>query len=126
MTPFEAVVVALAVYRLTRLVTEDTILEPIRDRILARFPAYDTEYQDDPGVESPTNAYGRALFESAPGRYYPVDASWLGTLISCAWCSSIWLAGLVTVAWYYLPAVTWWLVLPLAFSTIAGVIAAKT
>lgn len=126
MTPFEAVVIALAVYRITRLVTDDTILEPIRERVLARFPAYDTEYADDPGVESPTNAYGRALFESAPGRYFPVEASWFGTLISCSWCASVWVAALVTAAWYWLPTATWWVALPLAFSAIAALIADKT
>lgn len=32
---------ALAVYRITRLVTEDTITEPLRTRVFARWPIHD-------------------------------------------------------------------------------------
>jgi hypothetical protein len=57
MTAFWFIVVALATYRLTRLVTADKITEPIR-------------------------------------RFVEVRSQWLGYLVTCDWCLSIWVAPL--------------------------------
>lgn len=54
---------ALAVARLTGLVTADTITEPVRDRIIG--------WLDD-----------------SPGS----SGQWFATLITCPWCASIWLS----------------------------------
>lgn len=37
-TPYEAIILALAVYRLSRLFTTDQIMEPLRNLIWKRFP----------------------------------------------------------------------------------------
>lgn len=74
--------VTVASYRLTRLVAVDTFppVQWVRDRLTG----------DDPLVTR--------------WRWVP---SWLSKLVSCVWCSSVWVAGGVTLA------TTIWLGLPL-------------
>jgi len=55
-------IVALATYRLTRLVTADKITEALRSRAFRR------------------------------------QSNWLGYLVTCDWCLSVWVAPLPTVA----------------------------
>lgn len=73
--PVGPVVGALAVARLTSLITEDEITEPIRSRV--------TEWSD------------RYPEGSVPDR--------LGYLVSCQRCVSVWAAGGVLVASYFRP-----------------------
>lgn len=78
---------ALACYRVTRLVVTDELTQPLRDRVLRRWP--------------PTN---RPLlgFDGQPrpdtGRLAP---SWQVTLVNCSWCVGVWtsLAGVALLHW---------------------------
>ena len=124
-----AVVAPLAVFRLTILVTEDKITEPLRNRILERWPAEDTAFavgavfvnQDD----TPETAYGRLLYSE--GEYwYAEKAHWFGTLITCPWCASVWIATATTIALWFFPAVAFWLLVPFALSAVASVLAEHT
>ena len=86
---------ALAAYRLTRLVTADTITEPPRDQLVKW-------------------AYGHA---GVADRKHP-DVSWselamaddeapkLATLVTCRWCTGVYVAIGVTVARRVAPR--WW------------------
>lgn len=89
------VVYALAVCRLTGLITTDAITARPRDAITARL--------DNQRVD-------------------PDDHHWLTTLITCSWCASIWLAAVVApLAWWY--GTHLWLLIPaigLSFSFAAG------
>ncbi len=88
------VVYALAVARLTGLVTTDEITQPIRGSVLTRL-------------------------DRLPRARY-----WIETLITCQWCASIWVAAPVaplvvwhpTSAWLFVPAVA------LAMSQVTGML----
>ena len=69
---------SLATYRLTRLVVHDTFppIAWVRDRITG----------DDPAV----------------GRWRGVP-NWVGALVSCTWCSSVWVSfGVTALAWVWI------------------------
>jgi hypothetical protein len=62
MKTIDYIIMALAVFRITRLVTTDVVLNKVRDKIWKKFPP------EDEGI---------------------------GYLITCDWCSSIWVSTLV-------------------------------
>lgn len=74
--PLSFVVLALAVYRVARLIAADTITESIREAIDDRATSND----------------GRDRSERAELAWW-----WLGALVGCQWCVSIW-AGLPMAA----------------------------
>lgn len=84
-------ILALAVYRLSRLVVEDTIFEGIRDKIWSKYP----------------------------------PSTKLGYLLTCYWCTSIWVASILTICYTMVPTVTVFICLPFALSAVAGLIAAR-
>lgn len=95
MAPVLLLVYALAVARVTGLVVADTITEPLRDRIIAH-------------LDDRPHTLGNAI----------------ATLITCPWCSSIWLSFIAApLVWFWgdspvmlVPA------LALAFSQVAGML----
>lgn len=105
MTWLVLVVTALAVFRLTRLVTSDTITEPLRARVL----------------NGPTT-YSRAQRKPSAARVRLYD------FITCAWCVSMWIAALAVVELQYRWA--WWAIFPfyvvLALSAVAGYLSAHS
>jgi hypothetical protein len=89
----QLLVYALAVTRLTGLVTADTITEPVRDRI--------TLWLDD-----------------TPGS----SGQWFSSLITCPWCASIWLSFIASsLIWFWGDwPVMLVAAIALAFSQVAG------
>jgi len=81
------VILALAVYRLTRLITTDVILNKYREKIWNK---------------------------------YPIEKEGIGYLITCDWCTSIWVSSLVVAMYTIAPdiAIAVWGVF--ALSAIAG------
>ena len=81
------VILALAVYRLTRLITTDVILNKYREKIWNK---------------------------------YPIEKEGIGYLITCDWCTSIWVSSLVVVMYTIAPdiAIAVWGVF--ALSAVAG------
>ena len=81
------VILALAVYRLTRLVTTDVIFNKYREKIWAK---------------------------------YPIEKEGIGYLITCDWCTSIWVSSLVVCMYKIAPdiAIAVWGVF--ALSAVAG------
>jgi hypothetical protein len=90
MTPLEFVVLALACYRLTRLVLEDEIVAPLRERIWRR--------------------------------YSPTSGNNIGYLITCPWCTSIWVGSLLVVMYKIAPEPAFYVSCAFALSAIAGLI----
>lgn len=83
------IVDAVAVYRLTRLVTADSIAEPIRDQVVRLGYAWADRPLPD--------ASDRELAEAAMD---DPDHPKLVELASCRWCASFWLAvAVVFVRW---------------------------
>lgn len=89
----EFVTDALATFRLTRLVVDDEITQPLRDRVFAR--------------------------------HDPDEGSRVGYLISCPFCSAVWLAAGVVAARAVAPR-SWRRVSEaLALAALAGEVAAR-
>jgi hypothetical protein len=89
-TLVEFLVLGLATYRLTRLITTDNITEPIRERIWDKYPPQSTR---------------------------------LGYLITCDWCSSIWVASIVIPSAMIIPVLVY-VYAVFAVSAIAGLLTA--
>ena len=112
--PVLLIVDALAIFRLSRLVTSDTILDRPRTWLLRRWPGADTEFYDSETerIEGDGAAYtivrGRPVApipESNPRLWVVVQPHWLGSLAECVWCVSVWIAVVVVAlrAWW-----DWW------------------
>lgn len=101
---------ALAVYRLTRLVVEDVLTEPLREKIIGA--AYRVRYGPGHGIE-----------DHHAGR---LDEPKIATLITCPWCASVWVAAGVVVVRRVAPTVWSPVARLLAFSAAAGMIAVRT
>lgn len=78
---------ALAAYRLTRLVTADTIAEPVRGAVVAY------AYEREAGGVEPGD--GETWTETAINDPTPPK---LAELVTCRWCAGFWIAVLVVVA----------------------------
>lgn len=96
MTPTDFAVDALAAYRLTRLVTTDTITAPLRER--ARW----------------WSTTGSPAVQPLPGETSP--RPWVEELLGCSWCIGVWAAFAVRV----LPR---WVRRSLACAAAAGILA---
>lgn len=90
--PFQFIILALAIYRVTRLVTTDTIFNSLREKIWNKFPPHRVN---------------------------------LGYLITCDWCTSIWVAAIFITLYLLLPSIVFVVSLVLATSAVAGIIAAR-
>lgn len=100
-----------AITRLTRLLTEDVILQPLRRFIIRHRP-------QPPGPEMETVFNGgqgddRYITRpKVPAKDQPHKEDWLVYLVHCRWCASIWIAGAVTAVVYNFPH-AWWVQIPL-------------
>lgn len=113
MTATLFVVVALAAYRLTRLVRNDLLFASWRHRWYRRFPP-NAHYQ------AMVNQPGRGWVQS-PNPIRPIHP--LGQLIDCAWCCGFWItAALVAVTAQFVSVPQPALVV-LAVSTAVGFVA---
>lgn len=85
------VLLGLAAARVTVLLVEDTILQPLRNKIYLRFPPKDAPNW---GFE-----YQRM---DTDGQYLPMgvirDWSMFGELLSCGRCTSVWVTGALFIA----------------------------
>lgn len=87
------VILALAVARISRLITEDTLTQPIRDWIMTK---------------------------EAGWKQGKVGAVSLTTLINCHWCAGIWVtAGVIGLSWVDW---LWWLWTGLAVAQVAAMV----
>lgn len=84
----ELLLEALGVYRLTRLVTKDTITQPIRARIVRfAYQLRDGETERD----IPLAAWDRMVEDDD-------DPPKLAVLVTCRWCAGFWIAMLAVIA----------------------------
>lgn len=102
MKPLELAVDALAVHRLARLVTADTITQPIRAEIIHH------AYLAARRVEFPTPnqlaGMSDAELDQLP-EVDPADPPKLAAFIRCYWCTGLWISGFVVAARRYCPRV---------------------
>lgn len=96
------VIDALATARLTRLITRDSITEPLRD-------------------EWVMEAYERAGREAPEfGTVFDEDPPMAATFITCPWCVSVWVGVGVVAARRFAPALWGPIARALALSQVAG------
>ena len=121
---------ALAVYRLTRLITVDGFppIRRAREWVLRRWPSEDTELAESEMVEATSITAAEWVEIERPAetaawnwerRWVALSPHWLGELVTCAWCVSVYAAGLVVAA-RALVSVWGYVSLALAFSAVAG------
>lgn len=84
-------VIVLGTARITRLITTDTIAEPLIDRLVF-------------GI----------------GRRNPTAGEWVNSLLTCPWCIGWWLSVAVVLTYAQTPTVTTWLLAPWALSYAVG------
>lgn len=118
MTFVEFLILTLAVFRLARLVIEDTITEPLRTWILSRWPGADVKYDEGDVVRGGTIRVGTDLYAAEPTK----TGDKIAKLLSCYWCLSSWLAGLVVLFYWRWREVGFWLLLVAAVSGLASII----
>lgn len=107
---------ALAAYRLTRLVTADTIAAPIRDRwVEASYVAQGRAEQHRPHPEVPGAWSEEAMADEDPPK--------LAELVVCRWCAGMWVSLGVVAARRTLPRAWGPLATALAFSAGAALLA---
>ena len=106
------IVYLLAAYRLTLLIVRDSIFNAVRDFIRDR--GYVTERMTRVNGEVETRL--RAI-----NRFW----SWLHDLISCEWCTSIWVATVVVVLQHFQQSWFQYVCFALALSSVSGMLSEK-
>ena len=115
---------ALFTYRLTRLIVADSITEPIRNRILSRWPSDDTLFTDEWVTDTsgePQTLSGAAVVWADVG-WAPMKPSRWGELVTCAWCASVYVGALVVLGVVFLPGWFEYVMLAGAVSAITGLL----
>ena len=118
---------ALAVHRITRLISADTIpiIRKPREWLLRRWPSEDTVFmpsevtvpEHDPAYVDGTTT---VVFQDGD-EWFAIRPHWLGDLVTCAWCVSMYVAPVVIAADYFWD---WWpwVAISLAYSTVTGLL----
>jgi hypothetical protein len=109
------IVDALACYRLTRLVTRDTLTEPAR-RVWVE-SVYSGAGRMLPAVASQDGVTSGEIVSAT------VDPPTLATLATCDWCASVWIAAGALAIRRFVPKVWEPLAELLAMSAVAGLLA---
>lgn len=99
------VLIALATYRLTHLVVFDKVFEPIRNLFVRRMVR---QYDGKPLI----------LYTLQGGRL----RRFVGKIMNCPWCASVWIAALLTTLYVYGPRGIIWIYLFLAAAAITGIV----
>lgn len=138
LTPWLWALDALAVWRLTWLITSDAFppIAAARDWVLRRWPGPDSEYapsevvtdehgpRDDYGdpITGKLRETGIAVAKDRDGKWVALRRRSLGYLVSCAWCVSVWIAGGAVAARELEPTAWTVLALVMSFSAIASLL----
>lgn len=118
MTLVEFLVLTLAVFRLARLVIEDTITEPIRTAIMSHWPGKDVKYEEGDKVRGGTFRIGADLYAAEP----TAAGDKIAKLLSCYWCAVPYLAAVTVVLFWRFPGPVFWLAAVAAISGAASII----
>lgn len=119
--PLLLLLMALTVYRLTRLVVRDKLTEPIRKPLEGWVKAGENgnrqrrrSIASPPGYEYVTEWHVATLFERTRAEF--------AFLILCPWCLSVWIACGVALAWLIGPDVTQTFCAITATAAVAGLL----
>lgn len=130
--PLVLLIDLLAVYRLTRLITKDTLLQEIRWWILQRWPNEGTEFPanivTDINKANGALANGLPVFrstkedEDGDSIWLPLRTYKITELLECPWCASYWVAAIVVALRTFIPTPWGYVAVTLAFSALVGLI----
>lgn len=111
-------VYALAVFSITRLITYDSLIEGWREWFFTHWP--------HEGFQTNTRPKRGRFITTSNGGYYVNVGTKLGELIHCPWCTGFWVALGLYAAFVAWPIGTTFVLVPLAFRVVAGVLMAWT
>lgn len=103
---FEFIILALACFRMTRLIVFDKITEFIRT------PFFDEVEEENENGQ--TEIY--FMPKSTPLKKF------MGTLLSCYWCTGVWVAAGLTAGYYLLPTIMSPIILVFAIAGLAAIV----
>lgn len=106
MTWLVLVVLGLGTYRVTRLITTDTVTAPLRYALARRFPG-----GTRPLVRPET---GKDIPETGEVHFH-----WVVELIYCDWCVSVWVAAVLVLAAHFTGLIGPWRWAGLAWPAVA-------
>lgn len=109
------IIMALAVYSITRLITKDSIVDRQRDWFIERFPyeGYTTRNRPNPK---------RCEFIVTGDHYYVTVGNRWGELVTCPWCMGFWVSVAVFGAFCFWPIATTFVLVPWALRVVPGMI----
>lgn len=111
-------IIALAIYSITRLITVDSIADRPRDWLHARFPYEGQNIK----IGTAWPGRDRCTFIVTGDHRYVTEGSWLGELVKCPWCMGFWVALAVFGAFCFWPVATTFVLVPMALRVIPGMI----
>jgi hypothetical protein len=123
-TPWDTTVLALAAFRLTRLVGWDDLTASLRARLGVSDQTYDDwiEVQHQAEERGAASLWAREMELLIPIPFTPAQW-WIARLIRCPWCAGFWISLLVAAAYTLLPDGTVIVGLPFALSALVGLLA---
>ncbi len=138
MDPWLFLIDALVVYRLTRLITKDTLFQEVRWWILRRWPSELTTYPDDlitnrqvadgitlgevedtPVFLAEKDGQDHLPIDQRGSEWRALDTYKLTELLECPYCASVWIAFVVVALRFWWG---WWQY-PASALALAGVVA---
>lgn len=96
------VVVVLATYRATRIVTTDSITDRARDRLYAWAWVEPIDVEDYAAAARRARSRGFAPADNAPLPRGGGLRTYVNELFNCPWCFGVWVAYAFTAAWCWL------------------------
>ncbi|MDM5153864.1 DUF1360 domain-containing protein [Bacillus sp. DX1.1] len=99
-------VFSCAAFRLTRLIVYDKITSFLRTPFIEELQIGES----DGTVTTYTKVKGKGL------------QKWIGELLSCYWCTGVWVSALLLLLYYWIPKVAEPLILLLAIAGVAAII----
>lgn len=115
MTWLTIVILALATFRLTRVVVVDEIGEPVRAYLLSRQK-----------VESRTDINAIVLETRVVRRDRRYLSWWAYRVTACPWCASVWIGGAVVALQHYQGEWFVYVAIAFALSAVAGLLSERT
>lgn len=114
----EFLILTLAVFRLARLVIEDTITEPLRTAVLSRWPGQDVEYEAGDKVRGGVFQIDGKLYAQEP----TATGNKVAKLLGCYWCASPYIAAVVVLGFWLWPGPVLWLASVAAVAGLAAIV----
>lgn len=113
----QIIVIGLAVARITSLIVQDDLLEPIRHRVFTASPPTADDSHPLAFYRYIETRWGRRV----PGllRDEPRAAGFWGRLLSCYHCVGVWVSIVAAAAFYSQPAASWPILVVFAIAQIS-------